>query len=142
LTSIKLTDDEKNLLRVASRAMKSAYVMWGASVGAAVLAEDGKAYEGCNVESRVSGLGLCAERNAINHAVVHGNRKIKGIAVVTRVGDHSGPKPCGACLQYIHDFAQNPETKIIMAETKDGKVLFGRVEIRTLRELLPFPHER
>ncbi|MGB9854234.1 MAG: cytidine deaminase [Candidatus Bathyarchaeales archaeon] len=98
---IQIGKEESRLLKEASRAMEKAHVLWGFKVGAAVLAEDGKIYGGCNVESWVSGLGVCAERCAIQHAVVHGNRKIKEIAVVTDVKTESETKPCGACLQYI-----------------------------------------
>lgn len=65
--------------------MNNAHVFWGFKVGAAVLAEDGKIYGGCKVESWVSGLGVCAKRCVINHAVLHRNRKIEEIAVVTDV---------------------------------------------------------
>ena len=62
---------EKRMLEAAMETMKNAYVLRGYSVGAAVLGEDGEIYEGCNVESAVSGLGTCAERSAIDHAVLH-----------------------------------------------------------------------
>jgi cytidine deaminase len=44
---------------------------------------------------------------------------------------------CGACLQYIHDFAIDPKTKIVMAKSPDGKVLFDIVDVKTLKELFP-----
>ena len=67
---------ETQLLDAALRGMRNAKVLWGFRVGAAVLADDGKIYEGCNVESEVAGLGVCAERSAIDHSVIHGNRKM------------------------------------------------------------------
>lgn len=79
-------------------------MLWGFGVGAAVLAGDGKIYGGCNVESWISGLGVCAERCAIQHAVLHGNKKIMEIAVVVDAEDKSEIKPCGAYLQYIFGF--------------------------------------
>jgi len=97
------------------------HVLWGFRVGAAVLAEDGQIYEGCNVESWVSGLGICAERCAINHAVLQGNGKIREIAVVMDAGSKSEPRPCGACLQYISDFSVNPNIKVLMAKARNGK---------------------
>jgi cytidine deaminase len=139
---IKLVDSERSLLEKALKAMKSAHVLWGSSVGAAVLAEDEKIYEGCNVETWISGLGICAERNSINHAIIHGNRRVKEIAVVTDARNHGAPRPCGACLQYLYDFAEDPRVKIIMAETKDGRILRETVQIKTIEELLPFPYRR
>jgi cytidine deaminase len=134
--------EEKELLHAALKAMNNAYVLWGVKVGAAVFAENGQVYGGCNVESWVSGLGICAERNAINHAVLHGNRKIKEIAIVMDTSSHNEPTPCGACLQYIYDFAENPKVKVVMAKTDNGRILFDTVKVKTLEELLPFPFRK
>jgi cytidine deaminase len=136
--TIKIGKDEKKLLEVAAKALSKAYVLWGVRVGAAVLAEDGQVYEGCNVESWISGLGICAERNAINHAVLHGNRRIKLVAVVME-GNGVEPRPCGACLQYIRDFADS-KTKILMARTKDSEVQIDSAAVKAIRELLPFAY--
>jgi hypothetical protein len=66
----------------------------------------------------VSELGICAERCAIDHAVLHSNKKIQKIALVMS-GDRQGqPKPCGPYLQYIHDFAKNAKQKVIMSQAK------------------------
>jgi cytidine deaminase len=139
---VKIEERRKKLLQAALKAMDNAYVLWGVKVGAAVLAENGQIYEGCNVESWVSGLGTCAERNAINHAVLHGNRKIEEITIVMDIGSSNEPRPCGACLQYIYDFAGNPKVKIVMAKTENGRVLFDAVKVKTLEELLPFPFRK
>jgi len=135
-------EGEKRLLEAALRAMKRAYVLWGFRVGAAVLGSDGKTHEGCNLESWVSGLGTCAERCAINHAVLHGNRRIKEVAIVMDADKPNEPRPCGACLQYIHDFAVDSKVKIVTANAKRGRVLFETVRVRTLRELFPYPYRK
>jgi cytidine deaminase len=139
---VKIEERDKRLLEAALKAMDNAYVLWGVKVGAAVLAENGQIYEGCNVESWVSGLGICAERNAINHAVLDGNRKIEEIAIVMDIGSRNEPRPCGACLQYIYDFAENPKVKVVMAKTENGRILFDTVKVKTLEELLPFPFRK
>jgi len=139
---VKIGESEERLLEVALKAIYGAYVLWGFKVGAAVLASDGQIYEGCNVESWISGLGICAERCAINHAVLHGNRKIKEIAVVAHIDSHNDSRPCGACLQYIYDFAENSKIKIIMAKAENSRILFETVKIKTLEELLPFPYRK
>jgi cytidine deaminase len=139
--SEKITDDEKILIKSAMKAMKNAYILWGFPVGAAVLAEDNKVYEGCNVESWISGLGECAERCAINHAVLHGNRRIKKMAVVTEDKNAKEFIPCGVCLQHISDFAF-PEMKIIMAKIKDGRILLDSVNVKTVKELFPFSYKK
>jgi cytidine deaminase len=138
----RIGESERKLLEAALEAMKSAHVLWGSRVGAAVLGEDEKVYEGCNVESWVSGLGVCAERCAIDHAVLHGNRRIMEIAIVTDEGEQEKLRPCGACLQCISDFAESLEIKILMAKTERGKIEPETVEVKTLGQLLPFPYER
>jgi cytidine deaminase len=139
---VKNEERRKKLLQAALKAMDNAYVLWGVKVGAAVLAENEQIYDGCNVESWVSGLGICAERNAINHAVLYGNRKIQEIAIVMDIDSNNEPRPCGACLQYIYDFAENLKVKVVMAKTENGRILFETVKVKTLDELLPFPFRK
>lgn len=139
-TTAGIGEDGRRLLDAAAEALTKAYVLWGVGVGAAVLVEDGRIYEGCNVESWISGLGICAERCAINHAVLHGNRKIKAVAVVKDANSRSEPRPCGSCLQCIHDFAKNAKIKILMARTKKGKVLMDSVVVKTVGELMPLAY--
>jgi cytidine deaminase len=139
---VKIEEREKRVLQAALNVMDNAYVLWGVKVGAAVLAENGQIYGGCNVESWVSGFGICAERNAINHSVLHGNRKIEEIAIVMDIGSGNEPRPCGACLQYIYDFAENPKVKVVMAKVENGRILFDSVKVKTLEELLPFPFRK
>jgi cytidine deaminase len=136
--SVGINENEKRLLETAANALNSAYVLWGLNVGAAVLGKNGCVYEGCNVESWISGLGICAERNAINHTVLHGNRKIREIAAVMDANSHNELRPCGACLQYIHDFAENGKTKIILARTVNGRVSYETATVMTIDDLLPF----
>jgi cytidine deaminase len=136
------TGENEKLLKAALRGLNNAYVLWGFKVGAAVLGQDKKIYEGCNVESWISGLGTCAERCAIDHAIVHGNRKIEKIAIVMDENSQADPKPCGACLQYISDFAENQKIEIAMAKAEKDQILSGTVEVKTLEELLPLPFHK
>jgi len=48
------------------------------------------------------------------------------------------PRPCGACLQYIYDFAKNSKIEIVMAKAEKDRILFETVKVKTLRELLPY----
>jgi cytidine deaminase len=137
-----LGEMEERLLETSLMAIKNAYTLWGFKVGAAVLAENGRVYEGCNVESWVSGLGICAERCAINHAVLHGNKKITELALVMDSGARSKPRPCGACLQYISDFSMTPNVKIIMAKAEKDRILSETVSVRKLKELFPFSYKK
>jgi len=136
---IEVEKNEKRLLEAALKAMGNAHVLWGCKVGAAALAEDGEIYGGCNIESWVSGLGVCAERCAINHAVLHGNRRIMKMAIVMYANSQCEPRPCGSCLQYMYDFAENPDIRIIMAKAEKDRILLETAEVKTLRKLLPYP---
>ena len=75
--------DEK-LLELALDARKNAYVPYsGYAVGAALLAEDGRVFTGCNVENAAYGNTLCAERTALVKAVSEGCRRFTKIAIAS-----------------------------------------------------------
>lgn len=95
------------------------------AVGAALLAPDGTIYTGCNVENASYGLAICAERNAVAHAVASGARTFEAVAVVTE----NGVTPCGACRQVLAEFG--PKMAVIVADTA------GNQRHYRLNELLP-----
>jgi cytidine deaminase len=103
------------------------------AIGACVLTTDGNYYPGCNVENSIAGLGVCAERAAIDHAVIHGKYEFKAVAVVDEVAEY----PCGACLQYLEIFAQiiRSDVPIFIADIK------GEYSITSLQELLPHAYK-
>ncbi len=86
-------------------------------VGAALVAEDGRVFTGCNVENISFGLTMCAERVALGRAIADGVQKFSAIAIVA---DTQKPvSPCGACRQALAEFA--PALRVILA-TLDGKI--------------------
>lgn len=114
------------LLQIAQGARERAYVPYsGFAVGAALLAHDGSVYTGCNVENASYGLTICAERNAVAHAVASGQRAFDAVAVVTQ----NGVTPCGACRQVLAEF--NPAMLVIVADAA------GNQRCYRLTELLP-----
>ena len=104
-------------------------------VGAAILTDDFKIYEGFNIECAAYSICNCAERTALFRAVYDGHKHFKAIAVVgKRDIDDSFSEycpPCGMCRQALREFC-NPKTfKIILAKSVDD------YKIYTLEDLLP-----
>ena len=115
------------LVAQAIAAQRNAYAPYSTyPVGAAVLADDGRMYTGCNVENAVYPLTLCAERVAITKAISEGARHILAVAVATG----NGGTPCGSCRQVMQEFGA-PEMPVFIAR------LDGSYRLRTLGELLP-----
>lgn len=119
---------DRELVREAIAAMECAYAPYSRfKVGAALLANDGQVFRGCNCENASYGLTMCAERVAIGNAIAAGARKFKAMAIVVE-----GAKlatPCGACRQVIAEFA--PNLRLILANRN------GKTTTTNLRKLLP-----
>ncbi len=124
---IQLSESEfAELIAAASAVRANAYAPYsGFAVGAALRAADGVIYVGANVENASYGLGICAERNAVAHAVACGARDFAAIAVVTQ----NGVTPCGACRQVLAEFG--PNMLVIVADAA------GNQQLYRLFELLP-----
>ena len=96
-------------------------------VGAALECEDGSVYTGCNVENAVYPAGICAERNAIFHAVAGGHTRFRRIVIA---GKSEGfCVPCGVCRQVMREFST--DLGIICLNGRGEETTF------TLEELLP-----
>lgn len=112
---------EKELKRVAKRAAQRAYAPYsGFKVGAAVATAGRRIYSGCNVENASYGLTICAERNALFHAVAEGRRTV--LAVVIYGGLSRPASPCGACRQVISEFGPHAE---VLSFNSSGNELRG-----------------
>jgi len=121
-------DEEARLLAVAEETRRRASAPYSKFlVGAAVLAEDGRIFGGCNVESASYGLTCCAERTAVFKAISEGARSFRGVAVVTDV--ETPTAPCGACRQVLWD--QCRDVPVLLGTTG------GALERVTLSQLLP-----
>ena len=127
-------DINEVLVKVAIDATKYAYVPYSNfKVGAAILAENGKIYTGCNIENASYSPTNCAERTAIFKAVSEGVTKFKKIAVV------GGPNgnlenycpPCGVCRQVISEFADK-DFELILGTSENTYAVYNFFE-----EVLP-----
>ncbi|HWD25880.1 MAG TPA: cytidine deaminase [Rhizomicrobium sp.] len=122
------TPEQQALLDAAMAVRQKAYAPYSHFlVGAALMAEDGTVFKGCNVENISYGATICAERNAVFQAVAAGHKKFKAIAVV---GDLPSPiTPCGMCRQVLGEFGGG--TVVICGNLKHD------VMVTTVAALLP-----
>ena len=97
-------------------------------VGAAILADDGRIYSGCNVENAAYPNGVCAETSAISAMVLGGGKRIRAIAVIG--GGKNLVTPCGGCRQRIAEFA-TADTPVHVCGPQGPRATF------TIGELLP-----
>ena len=120
-------DINEVLVKAAIDATKYAYVPYSNfKVGAAILAENGKIYTGCNIENASYSPTNCAERTAIFKAVSEGVTKFKKIAVV------GGPNgnlenycpPCGVCRQVISEFADE-DFELILGTSENTYAVYN-----------------
>ncbi|CAM5773414.1 cytidine deaminase [Bosea minatitlanensis] len=117
------------LFAAAARIQRQAYAPYSRfKVGAALLADDGAIYVGCNVENAAYPVGSCAEAGAVSAMVAGGARVIRAILVFGEGAERV--TPCGACRQRIREFAA-PETPVAIAGPEGIRARF------TLEELLP-----
>ncbi len=123
----------KTLIEKAFDMLDFAYVPYSRyTVGAALLAKNGKIYTGCNIENISFGPTNCAERTALFKAVSEGVKEFKAIAVV------GGPQkkitgwctPCGVCRQTLREFCDS-DFIFILAKSKN------EYRLMTMDEILP-----
>ena len=130
MTANTPTPDLATLARKAIDASQRAYAPYSKfKVGAALLAEDGRVFTGCNVENASYGLTNCAERTAVFKAVSEGATRFAAIAIAGGVGDVA--MPCGACRQVLAEFC--PPDAPVRCVSLDGSI----VKDFTVSELLP-----
>lgn len=120
----------ERLIAEAKRAAQLSYSPYSNfKVGACVEVNGDMWYSGTNVENASYGLTICAERVAIVKAVSHGHTKLKRV-IVYGPSQEVRTAPCGACRQFIKEFA-NEETRIHCVCNTDSTMVF------TMEELLP-----
>lgn len=121
--------DDTALFAAAEAVRARAYAPYSKfSVGAAILADDGNIYAGCNIENAAYPVGNCAEASAIAAMIAGGGKRIRRVYVT---GPGSVPvTPCGGCRQRLREFAD--QDVVVISHGVDGAPL-----ARTLAELLP-----
>ena len=121
---------DADLFAAAEAVRAKAYAPYSRfSVGAAILADDGKIYVGCNIENAAYPVGNCAEPSAIAAMIAGRAKRIKRIYVT---GPGSAPvTPCGGCRQRIREFAD--QDVVVISHGVDGAPL-----VQTIAQLLPY----
>ena len=119
---------ERELVERAFSMLERSYVPYSHfPVGAALECADGSVFTGCNVENAAYGSTICAERTAAVKAVSEGHRDdFVRIAIVGNSTDSCWP--CGACRQFLFEFAPDLECLIARGDHEYVKL--------PLRELL------
>ena len=87
------------LVEQAEAVAKRAYAPYSKyEVGAVVRTDDGREFEGVNVENAAYPLGVCAEKSALVAAVTagYGPGRIAAIGITA--------SPCGGCRQWLAEF--------------------------------------
>ena len=117
----------RTLIQKALEARKWAYAPYSSYlVGAALLTDSGRIYDGVNVENAAYPTTICAERVAVFKAVSEGERDFQAIAVVTE----NGGMPCGSCRQVLAEFGLDI---IVLIADSEANI----IEETSLADLLP-----
>ena len=120
---------DADLFAAAEAIRQKAYAPYsGFRVGAAILADDGRVYSGCNVENAAYPIGNCAEASAIAAMIAGGGKRITRVYVT---GPGAAPvTPCGGCRQRLREFAG--DDVVVISHGVEGEPLH-----QTLGQLLP-----
>lgn len=127
---MKLSPEE--LLDKAKQARALSYSPYSHfAVGAALECADGSVFCGVNIENASFPLSMCAERNAIYHALMRGKKKEDFVSLAI-VADTDEPcSPCGACRQVLWELFPL-DAPIYLGNLKN------ETKYVTAKELLPF----
>ncbi len=137
----KKTDLLKMLEKEALKAREASYAPYSRfKVGAALIANSGKIYRGCNIESVSFSPTCCAERVALFKAVSECERDFKGIFILGGKEDLKSDEldicyPCGVCRQALCEFC-GEDFEIYLKDKR------GNFKIYTLKQLMPYSFDK
>ena len=123
---------KEELIKKAKDARELSYSPYSNfKVGAALLTKDGQVFIGANIENSSYPLCMCAERNALYNAMMHGYKKGDFVALALSADTDEPCSPCGACRQVISELFPK-DAPIYMSNLK------GDIKESNIEELLPF----
>ncbi|WP_158691025.1 cytidine deaminase [Streptomyces sp. 351MFTsu5.1] len=128
-----LTEQQRAALSQAAwEARSRARVHGPTPVGCGALADDGRIFQGCNIEHRFRSHDIHAETNAISTLVGAGARKLVAVLIAA---ERERFTPCGGCMDWI--FEIGGDDCLVISEKRPGEV---NHELQAI-ELMPFyPH--
>ena len=111
----------RKLIKTAVRQLSYSYAPYSHfKVGAALLAENGTIYTGCNIENAAYTPTNCAERTAFFKAVSEGVRTFKAICIAGGMNgeltDYTAP--CGVCRQVMMEFCSPEDLRSFLQREK------------------------
>ncbi len=123
---------KEELVAEALKARERSYSPYSKfAVGAALLCKDDEVFYGANIENASYPLSMCAERNAIYNAIMHG-KEMEDFLALAVVGNTDSPiSPCGACRQVLSELFPR-DGKIFLANLK------GDIKETNIDEMLPY----
>ncbi|MBQ4561300.1 MAG: cytidine deaminase [Clostridia bacterium] len=103
-------------------------------VAAAILTKQGNIYVGVCIDT-ASGLGMCAERNAMANMITNGESQIDKVVAV--MPDGKVGSPCGACREFMMQLDKDSGDIEILLDLETEKTV-------KLKDLVPdwWGHER
>jgi cytidine deaminase, homotetrameric len=118
----------EDYIRLAEQALDRSYSPYSHfRVGACLVSESGKCFQGANFENASFGATICAERCAVSCAVVQGERRFTKIYIAC---DSGYAWPCGICRQVLNEFKSGDMEIWVGSPVTEWKML-------TLSQLLP-----
>ncbi|HHT67087.1 MAG TPA: cytidine deaminase [Erysipelotrichaceae bacterium] len=122
----------QELIEKAKEARKWSYCPYSNfAVGSALLCKDGQVFYGANIENSSYSLSMCAERNALYNALMHGYKKEDFLALAVVADTPRACAMCGACRQVFSELFP-AEGKIYLANVE------GSVIETDISQLLPY----
>ena len=109
---------------VQNHRILSPFIEAGA-VGAAIFTDSGKIYTGVCIDT-ASGLGMCAERNAMANMLTHGESLVRKVVAV--MPDGNVGSPCGACREFMMQLdPRSPEIQILLQLSPFKTITLGEL---------------
>lgn len=116
----------KEALKALNNRVISPFIEAG-GVAAAILSKQGNIYLGVCIDT-CSGLGMCAERNAIANMITNGENQIDKVVAV--MSDGSLGSPCGACREFMMQLHKDSGEIEILLDLENQKII-------KLKDLIP-----